>query len=69
MQENQIKNLIYTICYFHALMRKILLALLLFLILVPVALASGAVGSIDVPHIVLSIAIMLLAAKDRRRDS
>ena len=44
-------------------MRKILLALLLFLILVPVALASGAVGSIDVPHVVLSIAIMLLAAK------
>ncbi|MFH1077028.1 MAG: cation:proton antiporter [Pseudomonadota bacterium] len=44
-------------------MRKILLALLLFLILVPGALASGAVGSIDVPHIVLSIAIMLLAAK------
>lgn len=31
--------------------------------MVPGALASGAVGSIDVPHIVLSIAIMLLAAK------
>ena len=44
-------------------MRKILLALLLSLVLVPVALASGAVGSIDVPHVVLSIAIMLLAAK------
>lgn len=44
-------------------MRKIILALLLFLILVPGALASGAIGSIDVPHIVLSIAIMLLAAK------
>jgi len=44
-------------------MRRITIALLLILILVPVALASGSVGSIDVPHIVLSIAIMLLAAK------
>ncbi|TRZ87771.1 MAG: hypothetical protein D4R88_08860, partial [Methanosarcinales archaeon] len=33
------------------------------LLIVPVALASGSVGSIDVPHVVLSIAIMLLAAK------
>lgn len=43
-------------------MRWIIIALFLILF-VPVALASGAVGSIDVPHIVLSIAIMLLAAK------
>ncbi len=44
-------------------MRRITLALLLILLIVPVALASGSVGSIDVPHVVLSIAIMLLAAK------
>ncbi len=44
-------------------MRWITLSILLILIMIPVALASGAVGSIDVPHIVLSIAIMLLAAK------
>ncbi|MFA4935177.1 MAG: cation:proton antiporter [Candidatus Methanoperedens sp.] len=44
-------------------MRKITIALLLILMLVPVALASATVGSIDIPHVVLSLAIMLLAAK------
>ncbi|MCX9084228.1 MAG: cation:proton antiporter [Candidatus Methanoperedens sp.] len=44
-------------------MRRITIALLLILVLVPIALASGSVGSIDIPHIVLSLAIMLLAAK------
>lgn len=44
-------------------MKRIIIALLLILMLVPVALASGSVGSIDIPHIVLSLAIMLLAAK------
>ena len=62
-KENQIIKLIYTLRYLQSIMRRITLALLLILVLVPVALASESVGSIDVPHIVLSIAIMLLAAK------
>ncbi len=44
-------------------MRRITIALFLILMLVPIALASGTVGSIDIPHVVLSLAIMLLAAK------
>ncbi len=38
-------------------------SLLLILILAPAALASEAVGSIDIPRVILSLAIMLLAAK------
>jgi len=63
VKENQIIKLIYTLRYLQSFMRRFTLALLLILILVPLALASGSVGSIDVPHIVLGIAIMLLAAK------
>jgi Kef-type K+ transport system membrane component KefB len=44
-------------------MRKITIALLIILMLVPISLASESVGSIDIPHVVLSLAIMLLAAK------
>lgn len=44
-------------------MRWYTLILFLILALIPGALASEAVGSIDIPHIILSLAIMLLAAK------
>lgn len=61
--KDQIIKLIYIHRYLQLLMRRITIALLLILMLVPIALASGSVGSIDIPHIVLSLAIMLLAAK------
>jgi len=44
-------------------MRWFILALFLILILVTGVSASEAVGSIDIPHIILGLAIMLLAAK------
>jgi Kef-type K+ transport system membrane component KefB len=44
-------------------MRWYTIALFLILLLVPTALASEAVGTIDIPHIILSLAIMLLVAK------
>jgi len=39
------------------------IAFILMLMLVPTAVASENVGSIDIPHIILSLGIMLLAAK------
>ena len=44
-------------------MRWYIIVSLIILLLAPTALASEAVGTIDIPHIVLSLAIMLLAAK------
>lgn len=44
-------------------MRWYIIVLFIILLLAPTALASEAVGTIDIPHIVLSLAIMLLAAK------
>lgn len=58
----QIKKLIYTFSYLQPLMRWCTIGLLI-LLLAPSALASEAAGSIDIPKIILSLAIMLLAAK------
>ena len=44
-------------------MRWYIIALSLILLLVPTALASEAVGTIDIPKVILSLAIMLLVAK------
>ncbi|CAG0993776.1 MAG: cation:proton antiporter [Candidatus Methanoperedens sp.] len=44
-------------------MRWYIIVLFIILLLAPTALASEAVGTIDIPHIVLSLAIMLLVAK------
>ncbi|MFZ3382862.1 MAG: cation:proton antiporter [Candidatus Methanoperedens sp.] len=44
-------------------MRWYIIALSLIILLVPTALASEAVGTIDIPKIILSLAIMLLVAK------
>lgn len=44
-------------------MRWYIIALSLIILLVPTALASEAVGTIDIPKVILSLAIMLLVAK------